>query len=367
MALKKYNMFIHIIRMSEYISKQDLFSEPRTTQYGSHMVMTNVYKPSKTKYINIDTKFRDDYKFMDLSLNTYSQSNYNVTLPERINDVKSMTVESLEIPMSFYNISANLGNNYFKIFNNSFHDDYYTYNQSNPSAYQAPYAKNYENVITVPDGYYTPATLAVAINSEIDKLGVTNTPPDGSDLRIYIDSTNRAVFYSNASRYTISFDVDSAGQPEKYNFKSKLGWLLGFRKQSYYIDYDYSPTPAAGTGPNGQPLYYSENAVELNQMRYLYLAVDEFSKGNQNSFVSPMSGSLINKNIIGRVSLDRALYPNGAVLPANRQNGYLTCDERSYTGKIDLQKLNVQLLSDIGVPMNLNGLDFSFCLKVSHE
>jgi len=45
----------------------------------------------------------------------------------------------------------------------------------------------------------------------------------------------------------------------------------------------------------------------------------------------------------------------------------LICDERIYAGKVDLQKLKVQLLNEAGIPLNLNGLDFSFCLEVLHE
>lgn len=353
--------------MSEYITKNDLFTEPKTTQYGGHMVMSNVYKPAKTKYINIDTKFRDDYKYMDASFTTYNQINYNITLPDRITDVKTVTVESVEIPMSFHNISANLGNNCFKIFNNTLHDDYFTYNPTNPEAYNAPYAKNYVTTIIVPDGYYTSATLANAINAEIDKLAVTNIEPNPADLRIEVDANNHAVFYSNESTYTIDFDVNQSGQQDKYNFKSKLGWILGFRNQSYFIDFSYNLTPPPGTGPYGQPLYTSEHAIDLNTTRYLYLAVDEYSKGNQNSFLSPTAGAFINKNILARISLDRAHYSDGTVFPANPSNGFLISDIRSYTGKIDIQKLNVQLLHESGVPMNLNGLDFSFCLKVVHE
>ena len=48
----------------------------------------------------------------------------------------------------------------------------------------------------------------------------------------------------------------------------------------------------------------SESFVDLNGSRYLYLAIDEFNKGNQNSFISPLATSLINKNIIGRISMD---------------------------------------------------------------
>jgi hypothetical protein len=353
--------------MSEYITKNDLFSEPKTTQYGSHMVMSNVYKPSKTKYINIDTKFRDDYKYMDASFVTYNQTNYNVTLPDRITDVKTMTVESVEIPMSFHNISANLGNNCFKMFNQTFYNDYYTLNPSNPDAYQAPYAQKYESIIIVPDGYYTAATLVDAINVQIMTFGVTNTQPDQSDLRIRLDTNNHAVFYTNQSKYTLSFDVNAQGQQDKYNFKSKLGWILGFRNQSYYIDFEYNSTPPPGTGPYGQPLYTSEHGIDLNTTRYLYLAVDEYSKGNQNSFLTPTVGAFINKNILARISLDRAHYTDGTVFPANPSNGFLISDCRSYTGKIDIQKLNMQLLHESGVPMNLNGLDFSFCVKVVHE
>ena len=34
------------------MDNKELFMGPKTTQYGSHMVMTDVVKPTKTKYIN---------------------------------------------------------------------------------------------------------------------------------------------------------------------------------------------------------------------------------------------------------------------------------------------------------------------------
>ena len=39
--------------MSQYFDKSDLFLDPKVKQYGSHMVMSNVHKPTKTKYVNI--------------------------------------------------------------------------------------------------------------------------------------------------------------------------------------------------------------------------------------------------------------------------------------------------------------------------
>jgi hypothetical protein len=38
--------------MTELFDNKELFLQPKTTQHGSHMVMTNVAKQQKTKYIN---------------------------------------------------------------------------------------------------------------------------------------------------------------------------------------------------------------------------------------------------------------------------------------------------------------------------
>ena len=88
--------------MSQYFDNKGLFMEPTVSQYGNHMVMTNVHKETKKKKINIDTRFSDEY-------NLASTASVAITLPERIPDVTSMFVSSLELPMSFYNISAALG------------------------------------------------------------------------------------------------------------------------------------------------------------------------------------------------------------------------------------------------------------------
>ena len=65
--------------------------------------------------------------------------------------------------------------------------------------------------------------------------------------------------------------------------------------------------------------------------------------------------------------MDTATHGFGTILPANLTNGLLVSDLRSYTGKIDLLKMNVQLLDENGHNVALNGLDFSFSLAVEHE
>ena len=300
--------------MTEYYNKRNLFMEPNTNQYGNHMIMTNVHKPSKTKFINIDTKLRDDYDYTQ-------PANFQVDLPERINDIHSIKITNVELPMTFFNISADLGNNCFKVTSGA----------------------NTE-VITIDDNNYDAASLSTEITSKISgtiAAGLT-----------FVINNNKKTVISNKN-ITISFDVNKHGNNDKFNFKQKLGWLLGFRKTSYDLT---TATPIN-----------SECTFNLSGPRYLYLAIDEFNKGNQNSFISPLSSSLINKNIIARIALDMQNHPYGSILPANNVNGLLTSDSRSYTGKIDLQKLQIQLLNETGIPMVFNGHDFSFCIEATCE
>jgi hypothetical protein len=308
--------------MSEYIDKHSLFLEPRTKQYGSHMVMTNVQKPMKTKYINIDTRFRDEYT-------TLQTTNYNITMPERTTDVHSIRVCNIELPNAYYNLSDNLRNNRLRIVSGS----------------------NVEEIV-VPDGQYTAASLQAELNAKFQASAY------GQNLTITLGATNKSsVSLSSGDALTLNFSSDSSVCSEvsdKYNVKMSLGWQLGFRTLTQEITVAASPVS-------------SYAPLDLHGPRYLYLAVEEYGKGNPNSFQSPMPSSQINKNILARITLDPTQYPYGSTLPANTYNGFLLSDVRSYSGKVDLQRLNVQILNEVGVPMALNGAEFSFCLEVAHE
>jgi hypothetical protein len=312
--------------MSKYFdNKQDLFMETKMTQYGSHMITSNVKKDCKTKYINIDTRFRDEYISSNCGSNTIA--NYNITLPDRFTDVYSISVTNIEIPNTFYNISSNLGNNTIRITDTSM------------NLY----------ILKIPDGNYsTSASLKTTMNTILSSI-----PTNNFNQLTYDISNNISYFKSTGSTiFNIQLDVDNTGSFNKYNFKTRLGWMLGFRYQNYTVN---------TTG------VYSEFPPNMYSPSYLYLVIDEFSKGNQSSFICPLADSNVNKNILARITMDSKNYPYGYIIPANIRNGYLISDVRSYTGKIDIQRMNVQLVNEIGIPMNLNGGEFSFCLQLEHE
>jgi len=274
--------------MSSYFDDKELFVGPQTHQYGSHMVTTDVKKPIQTKYINVDTRFRDDY-------NNNFTIDYNLTLDDRTNDLKSIYVTNLELPISFYNISEALGNNVFKVDT---------------------------TIITVPDGNYDASTLATTIDGLL--------PPSGS----FAIANNKATI---TGTFDVYFNVDKYGNFDRYNLKSSLGWLLGFREPQYTVTTSQ----------------ITEGLVNLNGPKYLYLTIDEFN-------------SKVNRNTLTRIQLDNTSYPFGTVLPASVANGYLESELRTYSGKNDLLKIHVRLINEFGKVMDLNGEDISFVLKVEY-
>ena len=306
--------------MSDF--NRNLFLKPQTNQYGRHMVMTDVSKSDKTMYINIDTKFRDEYNdkqtnnnHSDLLANQTETANYNISLPGSINGVKSFSITNAEIPMSFYNVSANLGNNYFKIDNTTY---------------------------SVADNNYIDSGLSTKINDSL------------TDITFTVNNYNQTTILNNTvSDIVIHFDINNDGVHDKFRFKSKLGWLLGFRKTTY--------TMIAGE------TLTSEGVSNLNGSKYLYLAIDDFNRGSQNSFISPLFDSIVNKNIIARIALNKKDFDFGTIYPTSVYDGNLISDKRAYNGATDIQKLNVQLLNDNGLPIILNGLDFSFCMEIEYE
>jgi len=314
--------------MSEYFDKKGLFSQPKTTQYGSHMVMTNVHKETKKKYLNIDTRFRDDYSYSQLA-------SFNITLPEKITEVKSIYITNVEIPDVLFNISSVQNNNSFVLTN------------TNTKA---------TTIISVPDNKYS------TINSLNSQLNYALTQKNITDISFSFDlSLNKSKIGNSSStnKYNINFAVDASGNYDRTLINSKLGWVLGYRDISLNLNNIVSPAPNSYLIAPALPDTFGP--------KYLYLAIDEFSHGNQRSFISPLPRSLINKNIIARISISTTVFGFGNLISANRADGSMVSDRREYTGKIDLQKLNVQILDEYGRPVSLNGLEFSFCMEIEHE
>ena len=200
-----------------------------------------------------------------------------------------------------------------------------------------------QTIITVPDGEYTLSTLENIIGSLL-----------GSDISISLTANNTTMNNSSASDdYSIEFAVNKDGSFDKHNFKSKLGWMLGFTEVSYTI-------------PSNNGEIVAERISNLTRPRVLYLHVDDFAQTKQNSFSTMMSRSRNSDNIIAKIMVDRSSNDFRKIFFANKANGYLLSDKREYSGKTNIKRLQVQLVDEFDQKINLNGLDFSFSLKIEH-
>lgn len=302
--------------MSKYFDeKNNMFMSPKITQENSHMIMTNVHTNIKTKFINIDTRYQDRHVYENCSDNVLT-----VSLPEYIKNVESLKMIKAEIPFSFYNFSLQRKNTYFMI--NS-------------------------TLITIAEGEYTYNDLITNLNSIIVTIFGSNV------VEIIDDGDNKISILNNtSSEISVYFNINVDGSLDKdNNVKNKLGWSLGFREESYII-------PASDSVQN-------ESIVMINTMNYIFISVDDFNNTNPNSFLVPASKSLIDSTILARISVQNKVIGN--YLIASESLGNLVSDTRSYGDKTNIQRLKIKLLDNTGNTIDLNKVDYSFCLEIKYK
>lgn len=305
--------------MSYYFDNKNVLSGPSVRQQDSHMIMEGVSKPLKERIVSIDTKFRRDIFNLDADV--------NLVLGEKITEVRSIEVDSVDIPITFFNINS---------YNNSF-----VIKIISPSVSS--------HTVSLTPGFYTSlAAVATEINAQLD--AIVDTGFNVGDVSFNLIG-NRGVFSTTSNSYDISFNgpVES-----RCNFSlSGLGWLLGYRGNSYSIN---------GSKKNAT----SEGVALLKYPRHIYVALNEFSNSsNMNAFHVPGSNSNLNKNIIARVSVPDTGF--GTTIVGSHGSGTLVSEVRKYLEKVNIQRIQVQLLDDAGNVIDLNGGDFSVNLRVVSE
>ena len=270
------------------------------------------------KSLNIDTRFRDNY------YNTQA-SNFNIVLPLRFTEVVSMQLAAMEFPTTFYAISKVFGNNFFYI---TIGDD--------------------KQVVTIPEGNYTPSALESYLNVYMDNLSDPQFQQISFKLALDQGSGSGRMMVSSLSEtqlpFSLNFQLNLNGESDTSTpLPLKLGWLLGFRNGIY----------------ENSSAYVSEGIVNLLGPRYIYLVVDDYQNSVNDGFYGAFNSSILNKNILARISLQ------GTVFNFSSQNNLnLITNARQYFGPVDIMRMNIQLLDEYGRVLNLNNMDYSFCLTM---
>jgi hypothetical protein len=285
------------------------------------------------KSLNIDTRFRENY-FQT------TPSNFQIELPMKFNNVLSMQLAAMELPTSFYNIDKSLGNNFFALIDSRI-----------------------TQIIIIPDGNYTYADLINEINERINKTAAVRYETDGTtqissiignivftlDInkesgsgRVIVGIGNCVGFTPTTSAFTLSFQTDFNGNHDPSTpLPLKLGWMLGFRNGVY----------------TNNITYITEGLIDLSAPRYVFLSIDDHNNSVSDGFISVYSSSMLNKNILARISV------RGNVFNYMAQNNLSTTTyPREYFGPVNIQRMHIQLLDEYGRILNLHNMDYSFCL-----
>ena len=214
-----------LLNNSELIPKQVapfVYSNPIDHFKGT---FNTIEKKMVSKLICVDTFFRSSY------LSTKS-TDFTYTFPETINNVVSLQLSCLEIPYTWYNISAEQKNNFFIIIYD-----------------------NTSTTITIPDGNYNLADVITTIN---------NVLPSGYSIVTNTESISNKIcqLYSPPQMYTTIVGSAPFSLDFSTNGSISLGWVLGFRHNinsdgTYYY--------------SGSTTYSSETLPMMTTNNYLFV------------------------------------------------------------------------------------------------
>lgn len=300
--------------------------------------------------VNINTRFRNNY------FNTKS-TDFLYNLPFELKNVISMRVLSAEIPNCMYIFSADQGTNEFTI---------ETFDVSGDE-----YINEERHVIKIREGKYSGKELENYLNSFIfnqdqglervackynetsckfqffyddrppgDGAGPYGGDPFGSEVE---------------KRFNIDFRLsENQNRPIQLN----MGWILGYRQAYYYWDKHYVPISKASY--DRYDGYNPESTYDFIGSKYFLLAINDFNKNFSNSIISPFQEGVMKENgVIAKI-------PN----TPNNDNTLIydsiddINEDRIYNGPVNIDRMHIQLLDELGRPVDLINQDYAFTISV---
>lgn len=362
--------------------------ETKNNSFSS--ILENNKKINKSiikRTFTVDSLFRQNYSNKD-----NKSHNYIIELPETITKAITMSISSIELPLTYYNISKELNNNIFRI-------EIYDRSTNNlididkgiidiiltDGLYEIRYTSANDLSITsgstvnVFSTQIKAADIIKEINTQIINISSPNQDPYNqiyndisSNLRIihdkrsgksiinYTDFSNSNYNENSPYMIKINFDVNNNSKNCIENsIYQKLGSQLGFRVRNIELKLENSINQN-----NANLQIFSTNICYINYPRYLYIAIDDFQTSSRNYF-SIAANSIIAPNIVGRINILSLLEEKTAFKSAAAPGDFLYTQKhiREYFGPTDINKLHIQILDEYGRPFSMNNVDWSFILS----
>ena len=341
--IKKYKQFGKDNNLGKIINPLSTHQALQSHSIPNKSVISYKHNTIKAIYV-FNTIARDNF-FGTISVNC------TFDLPIKLSNVISLTLSSIQIPNIMFTFEGKRGNVTLYIFENN---------------------TGVGELITIPDGNYSrldasgngetsmATTLETAINLVFNTYGA---PLDRFHVSIS-NSTGRTTISNSSSNFSIktllvtgvNYFCSPFTKPVKDISDSKigispskyietLGYYLGFR-ETYYLNSNS---------------YTSEGVFNNKYSSYLYFAVNDYTGSQSASNTYALLQNSINA--------DQIL----AVIPLNGPRFDFIFDDganfiykkREYFGPVDISKISVKLLNQIGELVNLLDSEYSFSLEVT--
>lgn len=262
----------------------------------------------RKKLIILDSRDRDFTKYPE-------PNHYRAVLPDIYRKIFRMRLVSYELPNSFYTFDASLSNVSFDI----------SYGSS-------------ISTITIPNGNYTPTTLASTLNTLLDAL-------TGPSFTVSVDGATNKMTISSNQDFEINFDVASTTD---MNTEWGLGYYMGFKKQSY----NASGSPFSIT---------SDYPVNTDPWKYILMEIDTMNDLDELPLEGRKSGS--RKAAFAKIVMDNDKWK---YVFGNEQttlhNEFIFDPPREKLGSL---MINFRLHD--GRLLNFNHMDHSLTIELDYE
>lgn len=302
------------------------------------------YKHNTIKSIYVFNTIARDNFFGTIS------SNCSFDMPVKLSNVISISLSSIQIPNVMFTFSKERGTVSIYIFENN---------------------TGVGETITIPEGNYSRSdasgnlessmaiTLETAINSVFNAYGL----PLNRFSVLISTSTGRTTISNSSSNFSIktlntignylcspyttpikdSSDSKTGITPTQYI--ENLGYYLGFRETSY----------------SNSNSYTSEGVFNNKYSSYLYFALNDYT-GSQvaSNTYALLQNSIIADQILAVIPLSG---PRFDFIFDNGSN--FIYKKRDYFGPVDISKISIKLLNQVGELVNLLDSEYSFSLQVT--
>jgi hypothetical protein len=267
---------------------------------------------------NFDTRGRENFS-------SNPSTNCKIKFQNRIRNVCSVEMTSIELPNSIMLFSATRGNNSFNITIPGVNDA-----DGNPIT---------DRTVTLNEGNYVAQDFEVEVHRALGAARVNTTETSEDPIQFNISTlTGKSTFtHTGGANFDLDFNTSSSTRSTNWGF----GYYAGFREKNLA----------------GASEYTSSGVINIIGERYYLLQISP----KMNNLVSAgENGSYPNSNLFTKVVLVGSVFTIVTENDNNSMNKLLYLDN-----PITIDELEVKLTDFYGDVVDINECDFSFTLRVA--